>query len=78
MPWILAAGAVLVVVVLGRLFVMNARAIKRDVNKRFREFRKGLETEATSVLGDFIDADHTHDVPTNDPARRGGASGHPE
>jgi hypothetical protein len=54
MPWILAGSLVLMLTALTSLFVFNARALRRDMNRRFAELRTRLEDEATAVLDEFI------------------------
>ncbi len=55
MVWLVALFFVLLVAALARLFVMNARAIRHDVDRRFRQLEVGLEQEAKSLLKDLLD-----------------------
>jgi hypothetical protein len=54
MSWLIAVSVVLFVIVLTRAFILNARAIKRDMNKRFDELRARLERDANSVVDEFL------------------------
>ncbi len=54
MRWIIAVSAVLGVATLARAFVMNARLIRRDMNKRFDALRERLESSANSVLDELL------------------------
>lgn len=54
MVWLVALFSVLLVAVLARLFVMNARAIRRDVDRRFQQVQDKLEHEANSVLENLL------------------------
>lgn len=56
MPVIVAILAALLVVVLTRAFVINAMALKRDIERRFDELRVRLESEANSTLDGFLKA----------------------
>jgi hypothetical protein len=56
MPLILAILVTLVVVVLARSFVINAMALKRDIDRRFDELRVRLEHEANATLEGLLGA----------------------
>jgi hypothetical protein len=66
MRWILGATAVLGVGGLARVFLMQARAIRRDMNRRFEGVRRHLEASANSLVDNLLD---THRVA--DPDSRG-------
>jgi hypothetical protein len=50
MRWMLAAGTVLGVGMLARAFLIQARIILRDVNRRFDALQGRLEHSANSVV----------------------------
>jgi hypothetical protein len=50
MPLIIAILVALFVIVLTRCLVMNAVALKHDINKRFDDLRVRLESEANSTV----------------------------
>ena len=54
MVWAICIGAVLLVVVLACVFVRNARAIRRDVDERFRGVQAQLEEEANEVVENLL------------------------
>jgi hypothetical protein len=54
MPWFVAVGVIVLLAALAALFVVHARAIRRDVEERFDRFQSRLEEEATSVFRDAL------------------------
>ena len=56
MPLIIAVLVILLVIVLTRSFVINAMALKRDIDRRFDELRIRLADEASSTLDGFLRA----------------------
>ena len=60
MAWIVSVGLVGLVLTLGRLFVISAQTITRDMNRRFEDLRGRLERDANSLLDELFDADQTH------------------
>ncbi len=50
MVWLVALFSILLVGGLAAVFVMHARAIRRDVDQRFERLRTQLEEEAQSVV----------------------------
>lgn len=55
MVWLIALFCTLLVAALGTLFVMHARAIRRDIDRRFERLQSELEEEAQSVVKDLLD-----------------------
>jgi len=51
MHWVIALSIVLLIGGLAGLFVLTARAIRRDMDDRFDRVRTRLETEANNVVG---------------------------
>ena len=56
MAWIVSVGLVGLVLTLGRLFVISAQTITRDMNRRFEDLRGRLERDANSLLDELFDA----------------------
>ncbi len=54
MPAIIAALTSLGVIVLGWAFFLNARAIRRDVKKRFADIQTHLERRANAIMDDVL------------------------
>jgi hypothetical protein len=54
MAWILAIALILLIIAITGSFVINAMALKRDIDKRFDDFRVRLEREANATVGDFL------------------------
>jgi hypothetical protein len=54
MRWVIAFSIVALLGGLAALFVVTARAIQRDMTRRFRQLGRGLEASANSVLGEFL------------------------
>lgn len=55
MPWIVAAVVVFIILALATLFLVHARLIWRDMNRRFKDVRERLEREANHVLDELLD-----------------------
>ena len=51
--------AVVAVVFMARAFIRNARALKRDVDKRFDEFGERLANQAKSAVEPLLEKDKT-------------------
>jgi cell division protein FtsX len=64
--WVLVVTVTVGIVLLARALVMNARALRRDVNKRFDALRERLERSANSVVDDLL---NTHRVADSDSGR---------
>jgi len=54
MVWLISLSSVLLVVLLACAFVRNARAIRRDLDERFKQVEAELEEEANSVVKDIL------------------------
>jgi hypothetical protein len=52
---ILAAAVIFGVATLSRVFLMHARAIRRDMNARFEALQDRLEQSANSVVDNLLD-----------------------
>ena len=66
MRWIIGIGSIFFfsifsVAALARAFVINARALRRDVNTRFDALRDRLELSANSVVDDLLNTHHVAD-----------------
>jgi hypothetical protein len=62
MRWILLAiGSISGVAALTRAFLINARALRRDVNTRFDAVRDRLELSANAVIDDLLNTHHVAD-----------------
>jgi len=61
MRWIIGIGSIFGVAALARAFVINARALRRDVNTRFDALRDRLELSANSVVDDLLNTHHVAD-----------------
>jgi hypothetical protein len=66
MRWMVASGVVLGVVTLARAFLIQARAIRRDMNRRFDALRDRLEQSANSIVDNLL---NTHRVADPDSGR---------
>jgi hypothetical protein len=66
MRWILASVVGLGIVTLARAFLIQARAIRRDMNRRFDALRDRLEQSANSVVDNLLS---THRVVDPDSGR---------
>jgi heme exporter protein D len=56
--WLAFFFMFVVVVALAAMFVVHARAIRRDMNDRFARLQKELEEEAQSLVRDMVDEDN--------------------
>lgn len=54
MVWIIAVFSVLLVAALARVFIVSARAIRRDLEQRFNQLEARLEEEANAVVKDLL------------------------
>jgi hypothetical protein len=50
----------LALLTLTAFFIVNAVAIKRDMNSRLDEFRDRLEADANSIVDDLLDSSRPH------------------
>ena len=62
MPLLVAILLTLLLVALTRSFVLNAIALKRDIDRRFDDLRIRLESEASATLEGFLEAQAGHDA----------------
>lgn len=60
MTWLLVAMLAVILVGLTIFLIINAMAIKRDMNKRVDEFRDRLEADANSIVDDLLDSSRPH------------------
>ena len=60
MTWLVVAMLAVVLVGMTVFFIINAVAIKRDMNKRVDEFRERLEADANSIVDDLLDSTRPH------------------
>ena len=54
---LIALGSVLLVAVLAAVCTINARAIRRDVEQRYKELEVRLEEEANALVEDMFGQD---------------------
>ncbi len=54
MVWLVALFCILLVGALVRVFVLSARAIRRDMDERFKHVQAELEQEANSVVKNLL------------------------
>ena len=54
MVWVISFSAVALVAILAVVFVRNARAIRRDVDERFKKVQAELEEEANEVVENLL------------------------
>jgi hypothetical protein len=66
MRWILASVVVVGIVTLARAFLIQARAIRHDMNRRFDALRDRLEQSANSIVDNLL---NTHRVADPDSGR---------
>jgi hypothetical protein len=57
-PWLIAAGLFVVLLGMNISFVIAARAIRRDMTRRFDELERRLESRANSIVDHIFDAHH--------------------
>ena len=53
---------VILLILMARLFLRNARELRRDVNKRFDDLSVRLADEAKSTIKPLLDRDHDDKV----------------
>jgi hypothetical protein len=58
-PWLIALLLFAGLMALNVSFVMAARAIRRDMTRRFDELQRGLERRANSIVDHILDLDRT-------------------
>jgi uncharacterized membrane protein len=58
-PWVIAVFLFLGLLALNIAFVLNARAIRRDVTRRFDELERRLERHATDLVNHLFDANRS-------------------
>ena len=58
-PWLIAAFLFVLLIVLNVGFVLTARAIRRDVTRRFDEIQRRLESRANSIVDNIFDANQS-------------------
>jgi len=58
-PWLIAGLLFLLLIALNVGFFLNARAIRRDVTKRFDEIQRRLESRANSIVDNIFDANRS-------------------
>ncbi len=56
--WLIAAALFVVLMAMNITFVIAARAMKRDMTKRFDEMQRRLESRANSIVDHIFDANH--------------------
>jgi hypothetical protein len=57
-PWLIAAALFVVLMGMNITFMIAARAIKRDMTRRFDEMQRRLESRANSIVDHIFDAKH--------------------
>jgi hypothetical protein len=57
--WIIAALLFLGLIAVNVTFVLAARAIRRDVTRRFDEIQRRLETRANSIVDHIFNANQS-------------------
>jgi uncharacterized membrane protein len=58
-PWVIAVFLFLGLLALNIALVLNARAIRRDVTRRFDELERRLERHATDLVNHLFDANRS-------------------
>jgi hypothetical protein len=58
-PWLIAALLILGLLGLNITFVLAARAIRKDMTKRFDELQRRLESRANSIVDNIFDANQS-------------------
>ncbi len=53
--WIIAGAVLMVVLALVRACILNARAIKRDMDQRFAALQARLEKDANSLADELLE-----------------------
>jgi len=59
LPWLIALLLFAGLMALNITFVLAARAIRRDMTRRFDELQRGLESRANSIVDNIFDLDRT-------------------
>ena len=57
--WLISALLFLGLIAINVTFVLSARAIKRDVTRRFDEIQRRLETRANAIVDHIFNADQS-------------------
>ena len=57
MAWLVVVAVAVLLVALTRVLINNARALRRDVNRTFDDFRSRLEADANAVVSDVLDSE---------------------
>jgi hypothetical protein len=55
-PWLIAGALFVFLLAMNITFVLAARAIKRDMTKRFDEMQRRLESRANSIVDNIFNA----------------------
>jgi hypothetical protein len=55
-PWLIAALLIIGLLGMNITFVLAARAIRRDMTKRFDDLQRRLESRANSIVDNIFDA----------------------
>ena len=55
-PWLIAGALFVFLLAMNITFVLAARAIRRDMTKRFDEMQRRLESRANSIVDNIFDA----------------------
>ena len=58
-PWLIASLLFVFLIAANVSFFMSARAIKRDVTRRFDEIQRRLETRANSIVDHIFNANQS-------------------
>ena len=58
-PWLIAALLIIGLLGMNIMFVLAARAIRRDMTKRFDELQRRLESRANSIVDNIFDANRS-------------------
>jgi len=61
MPWFIVILVPLAVIVMAWAFVANAIRLRRDLDRRFDDFRDRLETQANSTVDALLKAESRND-----------------
>jgi hypothetical protein len=69
-PWIFFIVVIVGVIALTRGFIINAKALMRDVNQRRDACRARLEHDATVLVDDFLAAIEAHRGQPSPPTAR--------
>jgi len=58
-PWLIAALLIIGLLGMNITFVLAARAIRRDMTKRFDELQRRLESRANAIVDNIFDANRS-------------------